>query len=111
MVSHDIRCYMQVPKLITPPKQYPNNTHRDLDPRGAFVLQTPGGPTYVWRGEHCPDAYMEAAHRAAAHLQKFEGAGPTLEVQQGGLTGAWCTQAADVCFMTGAVGVDGDPPR
>ncbi|PNW79482.1 hypothetical protein CHLRE_09g416950v5 [Chlamydomonas reinhardtii] len=72
-----------VPKLITPPKQYPNNTHRDLDPRGAFVLQTPGGPTYVWRGEHCPDAYMEAAHRAAAHLQKFEGAGPTLEVQQG----------------------------
>ncbi|GIL51842.1 hypothetical protein Vafri_7769 [Volvox africanus] len=72
-----------VPKLITPPKQYPNNTHRDLDPRGAFVLQTPGGPTYVWRGEHCLDAYVEAAHRAAVHLQKFEGAGPVVEVRQG----------------------------
>ncbi|EFJ42833.1 MAP kinase phosphatase 1 [Volvox carteri f. nagariensis] len=72
-----------VPKLITPPKQYPNNTHRDLDPRGAFVLQTPGGPTYVWRGEHCPDAYVAAAHRAACHLRKFEGAGPVVEVRQG----------------------------
>ncbi|GLC37087.1 hypothetical protein PLESTB_001393100 [Pleodorina starrii] len=72
-----------VPKLITPPKQYPNNTHRDLDPRGAFVLQTPRGPTYVWRGEHCPDAYAEAAQRAAAHLRKFEGAGPVVEIRQG----------------------------
>ncbi|GFR42894.1 hypothetical protein Agub_g3886 [Astrephomene gubernaculifera] len=73
-----------VPKLITPPKQYPHNTHRDLDPRGAFVLQTPaGGPTYVWRGEGCPDSYAEAAHRAAWQLRKFEGAGPVVEVRQG----------------------------
>ncbi|KAG2483604.1 hypothetical protein HYH03_017546 [Edaphochlamys debaryana] len=72
-----------VPKLITPPKQYPNNTHRDLDPRGAFVLQTPGGPTYVWRGESCPEPYVGAAHKAAAQLRKFEGAGPVVEVRQG----------------------------
>ncbi|KXZ45392.1 hypothetical protein GPECTOR_55g298 [Gonium pectorale] len=73
-----------VPKLITPPKQYPNNTHRDLDPRGAFVLQTPsGGPTYVWRGEACPEPFAEAAHRAAQQLCKFEGAGPVVEVRQG----------------------------
>ncbi len=77
---------LKVPKLITPPKQYPNNTHRDLDPRGAFVLQTPGGPTYVWRGERCPETYAEAAHRAAGHLRKFEGAGPMVEVRQGKLT-------------------------
>ncbi len=72
-----------MPKLITPPRQFPHNTHRDLDPRGAFVVSTPGGPTYVWRGEACPEPYAEAARRAAAQLRKFEGAGPIVEARQG----------------------------
>lgn len=37
--------WVQVPKSVTPPKKYPNNTYRELDPRGAFIVHT---PQHIW---------------------------------------------------------------
>lgn len=57
--------------MVTPPKCYPNNTYRELDPRGAFIVQTPH-TVWVWLGARCPAAAAVAAQHHATLLVKYE---------------------------------------
>mmetsp|Transcript_7479 Transcript_7479/g.16214 ORF Transcript_7479/g.16214 Transcript_7479/m.16214 type:complete len:611 (+) Transcript_7479:177-2009(+) len=65
-----------VAKSTIPPKQYPNNTYRELDPRGAFVIHSPE-KVYVWVGRFCPEEYEEAAKYHARLMPKFENTAST----------------------------------
>ncbi|GAB4823510.1 hypothetical protein N2152v2_010556 [Parachlorella kessleri] len=66
-----------VPKLVATPQP------SSLDPRGAFVVQTPT-TVYVWEGARCPEAFADAATRFAQQLVRYEGAeGPVVCVSQG----------------------------
>jgi dual specificity MAP kinase phosphatase len=73
-----------VPRLVSPP---PGRTYLDvraLDPRGCFLVHTPKH-LFVWVGKGCLEWLMEAGHRAAALLQKYENAPAPIQVAQGGL--------------------------
>ncbi|CAG9467856.1 unnamed protein product [Pedinophyceae sp. YPF-701] len=59
------------PHNVVPKSAQPTLT--TLDPRGAFVVHT-ATRMYVWVGERAPKAFVAAADRAVAHLQRFEGA-------------------------------------
>lgn len=61
-----------VAKSISPPRSYPNNTYRELDQRGAFIIQAPYR-IYTWVGSRCPPAMAAAARYHARLLLKFEG--------------------------------------
>ncbi|MEW5320425.1 MAG: hypothetical protein WDW38_011500 [Sanguina aurantia] len=67
-----------VPKVVTPPKCYPNNTYRELDPRGAFIVQTPH-TVWVWLGARCPAAAAVAAQHHATLLVKYEAVSAAVE--------------------------------
>eukprot|EP00798_Chlamydomonas_sp_ICE-L_P017618 gene17618-23955_t len=67
-----------VPKVVVPPKQYRNNTFRDLDPRGAFIIQTPER-MWVWTGAQCPDEFAERAEYHARLYPKYESASQSQE--------------------------------
>lgn len=57
---------------------------KGLDPRGAFVLHA-ASVVYIWKGKNCPDEYVDAAHRFAKQLCRYENAkSPPVLVQQGG---------------------------
>lgn len=59
------------------------STKSSLDPRGAFVLHA-APVVYIWKGENCPDEYVDAAQRFAKQLCRYENArGPPVLVQQG----------------------------
>eukprot|EP00798_Chlamydomonas_sp_ICE-L_P024344 gene24344-9960_t len=69
----------RVPKSTTPPKQYRNNTFRDLDSRFAFIVQTPEKmyvwtpeKMYVWVGSLCPQTFATSAQYYAQLYPKYE---------------------------------------
>eukprot|EP00201_Polytomella_parva_P000384 CAMPEP_0175086010 /NCGR_PEP_ID=MMETSP0052_2-20121109/28998_1 /TAXON_ID=51329 ORGANISM="Polytomella parva, Strain SAG 63-3" /NCGR_SAMPLE_ID=MMETSP0052_2 /ASSEMBLY_ACC=CAM_ASM_000194 /LENGTH=146 /DNA_ID=CAMNT_0016358119 /DNA_START=555 /DNA_END=992 /DNA_ORIENTATION=- len=72
-----------VPKIVTPPKKFPNSTYRELDPRGAFVIHTPTR-IYVWSGRFCPPAFIAAALNHAKLLVQYEGASRDIQIVQEG---------------------------
>ena len=54
-----------------------------LDRRGAFVVHARGA-MYVWHGDACPPAFLEAATRFAGQLARYEGAPSPAALVHGG---------------------------
>jgi hypothetical protein len=81
-----------------------------LDARGAFVLQAPG-VLFVWAGEACPEAFVDAARRFAAQLQRYEGAAEAaLLVRQGHEPATfWASLAAASAACEGSSSRAGSP--
>ena len=84
-------CYsLQVAKSVPYPKIFPNNTFRDLDLRGAFIVHTPAR-IYIWVGSRCPADMATTARFWAKLLLKYEHVQllqqsqqpPIVEVRQG----------------------------
>jgi hypothetical protein len=82
-------------RLVEAPLSY-----RELDPRTVFVLHTPHA-LYIWVGARAHQAYLPAAHKWAALLQRFEKAPANLIVEQMG---------AESAGFWAAMGGKGEPP-
>ncbi|GAX85233.1 hypothetical protein CEUSTIGMA_g12653.t1 [Chlamydomonas eustigma] len=72
MVPHHTQApWILVAKSVPVPKLYPNNTYRELDPRGAFIVHAPDR-ICIWIGRRCLPDLATAARYHASLLVKYE---------------------------------------
>lgn len=72
-----------VAKSVSAKQGMPGVTFEALDKRGVFLITTPQGRLYLWRGISTMDVLVPAAERIAHQLQKYEGLPQFITVLQG----------------------------